>query len=162
MPEGITGLLLITAIMDSHEKAPRPSHEWPGPWSTLMLHEFEQLRFDKRAATAPNDIYDDPASSSGSPFYRALSVLVFALVLATITFLDCILLLVSPSPRWATGWETWRWRSRRAADVRNKRNRLRRQLCRLHCLHLEIKDLSSRKRKRIRSPRQSNSILPRL
>jgi len=39
-----------------------------------MFYELEQLRFDKWAATAPNDIYEDAASRSGSPFYRALSV----------------------------------------------------------------------------------------
>ena len=96
---------MITAVMNSRyttfkprRKAPRPSRVWSGPWSaSTVLHEFEfqhGLLNDRRAATAPKDIYDTRAINYGSLFITILGLSIFT----TITFLRHVLVLLFPRP----------------------------------------------------------------
>ena len=96
VPEGITGLLLITTTMTSLFERPgrtlRPSCDWPGPQDTFMLHETESERFKQRAIAPDDDAFNGDAFNGddyGDSFIcRILSIS----ILTMIAFLECLLL----------------------------------------------------------------------
>jgi len=96
VPEGITGLLLITTTMISpferSGKTPWPSCDWPDRQDTFTLHETESKRFNRWAIAPDNNAFS--GDDYGDLFIcRILSVF----ILTTIVFLKYLLLLTFPS-----------------------------------------------------------------